>query len=138
MDSCIFCKIIAGKIPCYKLLETPTLLSFLDINPLAPAHVLVIPKAHHPYLHELSEEVAADCGRALNRISKALVKAGLAREYNVLQNNGRLAHQEVEHVHFHLIPKPDLDSGLGITWNSLPQTKEQLAQVHEKITNAVN
>ena len=138
MDSCIFCKIIAGKIPCYKLLETPTVFSFLDINPLAPAHALVIPKAHHAHLHELPEDVAADCGRALNRLSKAFFEAGLAKEYNVLQNNGRMAHQEVEHVHFHLIPKPDHQSGLGIQWNSIQQSKEQLAEVHAKITSKLN
>ena len=134
MENCIFCKIIAGKIPSHKLLETPTVFSFLDINPLAPAHALVIPKAHHPHLHQLSEDDAAECGRVLNRLSKALIKAGLAKEYNVLQNNGRMAHQEVEHVHFHLIPKPDHESGLGIKWNSISQSKEQLSEVHAKIT----
>ena len=134
MDSCIFCKIIAGNIPCHQLLETPTVLAFLDISPLAPGHALVIPKAHHARLHELSEEDAAECGRVLNRLAKALTGAKLANEYNVLQNNGRLAHQEVDHVHFHLIPKPDTERGLGIRWNSLQLTQDELVELKTKIT----
>jgi diadenosine tetraphosphate (Ap4A) HIT family hydrolase len=131
-DNCIFCKIISGQIPCLKLLETPKVLAFLDINPLSTAHALVIPKTHSARLHEISEEEAAECGLILSKLAKALVKSGLGVDYNVLQNNGRLAHQEVEHVHFHLIPK-NASEGLGIQWHSKSKSKEELAATKEKL-----
>ena len=123
---CIFCKIIAGAIPCHKVYETDSTLAFLDINPLAPGHTLVIPKEHQQKVHELTSASLADVGQVLGKV--AAVVAG--DNYNVLQNNGSLAHQEVMHVHFHIIPKPDEKLGLGIRggWNSLPTDHGAFAQ----------
>ena len=125
----IFSKIISGDIPCLKLYEDDLVLSFLDIGPLSQGHLLVIPKEAKPFLHELSEESAAAIGRVLPRICRALMKSTGASAYNVLQNNGARAHQEVMHVHFHVIPKYEDGTGLGIVWatESL-EGGEQLAQ----------
>ena len=131
-DSCIFCKIISGQIPCLKLFETPKVLAFLDINPLSTAHALVVPKTHSARLHETPEEEAAECGLILVKLSRALVKSGLGNDYNVLQNNGRLAHQEVDHVHFHLIPKSATE-GLGIQWHSISKSKEEFASIKDQL-----
>ena len=73
----------------------------MDINPIAHKHVLVIPKTCAKYLHQVPDEDMAAVGVALKNVSKAVG----AEAYNVLQNNGKIAHQEVEHVHFHIIPK---------------------------------
>lgn len=112
----IFSKIIAGEIPCHKVYEDDQVLAFLDIFPLAPGHTLVIPKEAKKTLAELSEESAAALGRTLPRICRAVVQVSGCPDYNVLQNNGATAHQAVMHVHFHIIPKPSDEKGLGIGW----------------------
>lgn len=114
----IFSKIIAGDIPCHRVFEDDHVLAFLDVGPLSEGHVLVIPKEARVHLHELSDESAAAIGRVLPRICRAVLEATGATAYNVLQNNGSAAHQAVMHVHFHVIPKFEDGSGLGIIWNS--------------------
>ncbi len=111
----IFSKIIAGDIPCHKIYEDAHVFAFLDINPLTEGHTLVIPKQEVATLDALDDEVAAAIGRVLPRICRAVLSATGATEFNVLQNNGRGAHQAVDHVHFHIIPKRS-GSGLGIVW----------------------
>jgi histidine triad (HIT) family protein len=116
MSDTIFAKIIAGTIPSHRIYEDRHVLSFLDIAPLSPGHTLVIPKEPARTLDELSDEAAAALGRALPRICRAVKQVTGCAAYNVLQNNEALAHQAVFHVHFHIIPKPDENSGLGLGW----------------------
>ena len=111
----IFDRIIRGEIPSHKVYEDEHLFAFLDINPIAKGHTLVVPKESKAYLHELSDDSAAAIGRALPRLCRAVMKATGATAYNVLQNNGTAAHQAVLHVHFHIIPKFSRE-GLGIGW----------------------
>lgn len=118
MAETIFSKIIAGTIPCHRIYEDAHVLSFLDIAPVAPGHTLVIPKEPARTLDELSDDAAAALGRALPRICRAVKEVTGTPAYNVLQNNESLAHQAVFHVHFHIIPKPDAELGLGIRWPS--------------------
>lgn len=118
MSETIFTKIIRGEIPCHRVWEDERVFAFLDIAPLAPGHVLVVPKEPAPTLDALSEESAAAVGRVLPRIARAVLAATGARDFNVLQNNGTAAHQAVPHVHFHVIPKPVAGGGLGIDWPS--------------------
>jgi len=131
LANCIFCKIIKGDIPSLKLVETDLSYSFLDINPLAKGHALVIPKYHAEKLHQLPDEYLAD---ALPVAKKIAVAQG-AENYNILQNNGRIAHQVVDHVHFHVIPKPSDSSqeGLVLGWPQGTPTKEELAAVQEEL-----
>ncbi len=116
MADALFKKIIAGEIPCHKIYEDEHVLAFLDIQPLSRGHTLVIPKESAETLDQLSEESAAAVGRALPRICRAVMKATGTHAYNILQNNGKGAHQAVFHVHFHIIPKPHASEGLGISW----------------------
>ena len=116
MSETIFSKILRGEIPCHKLYEDDLVFSFLDIGPLSPGHALVIPKEAVATVAELSDESAAAIGRVLPRLCRAVMDATGTKEYNILQNNGPGAHQAVFHVHFHIIPKPDQDRGLGIKW----------------------
>jgi histidine triad (HIT) family protein len=113
----IFDKILDGEIPCHKVYEDEHVLAFLDIFPLSQGHTLVIPKERKAHLHELSDEQSAAIGRVLPRIARAVMKVSGASAYNVLQNNGALAHQAVFHVHFHIIPRLG-ESGLGIGWRA--------------------
>ncbi len=115
MPDCIFCKIIAGQIPCHKLYEDDTVLAFLDIGPLSRGHCLVIPKAHYATLDETPPQVVAACASVLPRLGQAVVAVTGAAGWNVLQNNGAVAGQEVGHVHFHVIPR-NKDDGQGFRW----------------------
>jgi histidine triad (HIT) family protein len=114
----IFTRIIRGEIPSHRVYEDEKVFAFLDIAPLSPGHTLVVPKEPAATLDALSEESAAAIGRVLPRIARAVMAATGTRDYNVLQNNGAAAHQAVPHVHFHVIPKPRDQRGLGIGWPS--------------------
>ena len=116
MGDTIFTKIISGEIPCHKVYEDDQVLAFLDIGPLSTGHTLVIPKTPASTLDQLPDEAAAAIGRVLPRLCRAVMQATGCSEYNVLQNNGKRAHQVVMHVHFHIIPKPDDAGGLGVGW----------------------
>jgi len=135
-EQTIFDKIIAGDIPCHKVYEDDHVLAFLDIGPLSTGHTLVIPKERAAHLHELSDESSAAIGRVLPRLCRAVLHATGATAYNVLQNNGRPAHQAVFHVHFHIIPIVD-GKGLGIEWNAgsldEDQAQQLLARMHSSL-----
>ncbi|KAK3899486.1 HIT-like domain-containing protein [Staphylotrichum tortipilum] len=145
MASCIFCKIIKGKqadqselprlreIPCFKLAETEKTLAFLDINPLSKGHALVIPKVHGEKLTDIPDDHLAD----ILPIAKKLVVATGAKEYNILQNNGRGAHQEVDHVHFHMIPKPNPEEGLTMGWKQQKVDMEAMKALAEEIKSRI-
>jgi histidine triad (HIT) family protein len=118
MAETIFSKILRGEIPCHKLYEDDHVLAFLDIFPVSRGHCLVIPKEPAETLDRLSDDAAAAIGRVLPRLSRAVLAATGATSFNVLQNNGSAAHQAVLHVHFHIIPKHDDGTGLGVGWKS--------------------
>jgi len=124
MAACIFCKIVKGDIPCFKLFESDKVLAFLDINPLSRGHALIIPKFHGEKLLDIPDDQLSE----ILPVVKKLVKATGAENYNVLQNNGRIAHQEVDHVHFHMIPKPNQEEGMSIGW---PQQKTDMDKLKE-------
>ena len=135
MANTIFKKIIDGEIPCYKVYEDDRVLAFLDIHPLSPGHTLVIPKEPAETLDALSADSAAAVGRVLPVVARAIQRATGAVAYNVLQNNGRIAHQEVLHVHFHIIPRFEDGRGLGITWkaNEVNDPEGLLARIREHL-----
>lgn len=133
----IFDRILDGEIPCHKVYEDDHVLAFLDIGPLAPGHTLVIPKERKAMLHELSDDAAAAIGRVLPRLARAVMAATGTQHYNILQNNGAPAHQAVFHVHFHIIPKPDAERGLGIGWRPGALDGAQAAALATAIGNAV-
>jgi len=103
---CIFCKIVAGDIPASIIYEDEVCMAFLDIRPINTGHTLVIPKVHHPYLHELDEETGAHIFKVAMKIERAIRASDIKAEgTNLLQNNGKVAFQEVFHVHLHVIPR---------------------------------
>jgi histidine triad (HIT) family protein len=126
----IFTRIVRGEIPSHKVDEDEHTYAFLDINPLAPGHTLVIPKKAYVTLDECPEEVASALGRAVARVGRAVAAATGCAGWNVLQNNGRIAGQVVMHVHFHIIPRSEGD-GLGYRWEPgelKPETAEKLKE----------
>ncbi|KAL7775327.1 hypothetical protein CFE70_009169 [Pyrenophora teres f. teres 0-1] len=102
-----------------------------DIQLHTQAHVgqLIIPKFHGAKLHDIPDDQLAE----VLSVTKRIAMAQKLEDYNILQNNGRIAHQEVDHVHFHLIPKPNQEEGLGIQWPTKPMEKEELSKLLEDI-----
>lgn len=135
MAETIFSKIIAGEIPCHKVFESEHVLAFLDINPLAPGHTLVVPKRAVERLEELPADEAAEIGRVLGGIARRVIKATGAAGYNVLQNNGQVSGQEVLHVHFHIIPRQAGD-GLGYRWHPKSVSQDELKEMCERVNAA--
>jgi len=116
-SDCVFCKIITGDIPALVVWQSDHAVAFLDIAPLAEGHTLVVPQRHHQRLEDIPAEELAPLSRDLQRVARAVVQATTATGYNLLQNNGRVAGQLVNHVHFHIIPRHEGD-GLGYRWNA--------------------
>lgn len=110
MSDCIFCKIVAGDIPCRKIFEDEDVLAFHDIHPAAPVHFMLIPKAHVASLADCGEEHQAVLGRILLLAAKLAKDQGLHDGFRTVINTGKGGGQEVFHLHVHVIggngPRP--------------------------------
>ncbi|KAL6239109.1 hypothetical protein BDW75DRAFT_166952 [Aspergillus navahoensis] len=129
MAACIFCRIIKGEIPSFKLFESDKVFAFLDIQPLSRGHALVIPKYHGAKLTDIPDDYLTE----ILPVAKKIAQVTGATDFNVLQNNGRIAHQVVDHVHFHMIPKPNEAEGLGIGWPAREADMDKLKEYYESI-----
>ena len=104
MNDCIFCKIIKKEIPSNIVYEDDEILAFRDINPVAPVHILVIPKKHISSLVDLSEEDELLVGKIYTTINKIANEEGIAEKgFRVVVNCGKDGGQEVKHLHFHIL-----------------------------------
>ncbi|POS87873.1 hypothetical protein EPUL_000359 [Erysiphe pulchra] len=124
MTSCPFCNIArhfppspAQKIdaryhkispPAYVILSTPLCLAFLDLLPLSPGHILLTTRQHREKISDVKDEEARELGIWLSKLSRTLANVTNVWDWNILQNNGAAATQVVNHVHFHIIPRPEL------------------------------
>ncbi|AEH35855.1 HIT family protein [Halopiger xanaduensis] len=109
--STIFSQIVEGEIPARVVYEDETTLAFLDANPLAPGHTLVIPKDEYERLNDVPEDVATDLYDTIHRMVPAVEEAVDADATTVAFNNGEAAGQEVPHVHCHIVPRFEGDGG---------------------------
>ena len=104
MEDCLFCKIVKGEIPSTKVYEDEEILAFNDINPVAPVHILVIPKKHIVSLNEIEPEDQMLIGKIFTVIKKIAKEQGFAENgYRVIANCGEDGGQEVKHLHFHIL-----------------------------------
>lgn len=125
--SCVFCKIIRGEIPSKRIYEDEKTLAFLDINPSAPGHTLIIPKRHESRVEGLTEGDASALFGALHRLVGPIQNALDADGSTIGINNGSVAGQEVPHAHIHVIPRRMGDRGgiiQGITRRPRPSSSE--------------
>lgn len=100
---CIFCSIIKGDIPSAKVYEDEYVYAFKDINPMAPVHVLVVPKEHIASADEITSENSAVVAKIFEIIPKIAAEAGLKNGYRIISNCGPDADQTVKHLHFHIL-----------------------------------
>ena len=132
---CIFCKIVAGEVPSEKVFENEDVLAFLDVQPTAKGHTLVVPKAHHSDLLTTPPDVLARILQALPVISRAVVHATEAEGFNVLQSNSPCAGQAVFHIHFHIVPRRSGD-GIGLGFRQAPAATDDLSRTGAAIRAA--
>lgn len=105
MGDCVFCRLVAGRLPAAVILDTPRVLAFLDIAPVHYGHTLVIPKEHYQNLLDLPDDLWTEMGRVSRQVAQALQKALYARGFNIGMNNFDAAGQVVFHAHLHVIPR---------------------------------
>ena len=101
--NCLFCKIARGELPSRKAYEDDLIVAFHDINPVAPMHLLVIPKAHVATLYDASDRHAEAFGRIMTLAGRLAKEQGSADGFRTIVNTGRVGRQDVQHVHVHLI-----------------------------------
>jgi len=129
--NCIFCKIVKGEIPCYKVYENERVIAFMDLYPAADGHTLVVPKAHFANLFEAEEASLAAASVATRHVARALRAALQPDGLTLMQLNGEAAGQTVFHYHVHLIPRA---AGEALKLHGARQGKgERLAEVAKAI-----
>lgn len=137
VESCIFCKIIAGQIPCIKVFENDQVLAFLDVSPVSDGHTLVVPKSHTLRVDCTDPQTMTQLAAVLPRLAGAVQKAVNAEGYNILCNNGPAAGQVVEHVHVHIVPRKRND-GVFNQWPSFRYPQGKAEKIAEKIVQNLN
>jgi len=131
-DDCIFCKITRGEIPSIKVAENDVAFAFMDINPIAPGHTLVIPKHHAENIYVTPDHASAAAMAMVSRVAAAVERAVQPEGINILQANGPGAKQSVFHTHFHIIPRSATD-GLTMNWELQSGDMAEIEKVAEKI-----
>lgn len=137
-EGCVFCGIVDGSVPSSPVLDTGTVLAFMDIDPVTPGHTLVIPKAHLPDLADLDDELAGEMMAVARRVAAALRRTDLRCDgVNLFYADGEAAFQEVFHSHLHVFPRY-ADDGFDITasWGSGPP-REELDRIAAKLVAEV-
>ncbi|MEV6349643.1 HIT family protein [Actinoplanes sp. NPDC051851] len=132
MDGCVFCRIIEGESPAYRVLEDEHCLAFLDIAPASPGHCLVVPRRHVRDLWEISDETHQDVSHMVHRVA-ALLRTALAPDgMNVNNSTGEAGGQEVPHFHTHVVPRWHGDS-LRPIWAGRRATPGDLERILSKL-----
>jgi len=138
MEDCIFCKIVKGEIPSFKVYENEQVFAFADINPLADGHTLIIPKNHAENIWEISEADLLAIHTAAKKIAGALKQVFNPDGIACMQLNGRGVNQVVMHYHLHLIPHIPGTPEMKVThWDLKPGDMDAIKQQVEKIAAAI-
>jgi len=119
-ENCIFCKIVKGEIPCYKIFENENILAYLDIFPVNSGHTLIIPKEHCENIFDIDEETLQEITLKSKEIGINLKEKLGVENINVLQSNGKTAGQEIFHYHMHIIPRYENDK-MELRFNTSPE-----------------
>ena len=136
MSDCVFCNIVAGRIPSAKVHEDELTLAFMDIGEVNPGHVLVAAKPHVENIFGLDDTLAAAVFRTAARVARAVQEAYAPEGVTLYQANGSAAGQTVFHFHLHLVPRYDKD-GMRLTWPTKNPPREQLEANAAKLRAAL-
>jgi histidine triad (HIT) family protein len=135
VDECIFCKIVTGLAPSYRVMEDEHAVAFLDIAPATPGHTLIVPREHARDLWELSEDACAEVARLVHRVSSLLRAALTPDGLSVTHATGEAAGQDVFHFHAHVVPRWQGDD-LRVMWSSSRASSQELQEVLARVTAA--
>ncbi|MDX1435077.1 MAG: HIT family protein [Gammaproteobacteria bacterium] len=130
--SCIFCKIIAGEIPSFRLYEDEHTIAFMDINPASEGHALVIPKEHAADVHAVSDEALSRTAVTAKKVAAAIRDTLAPGGMNLLQCNGPAAAQSVMHFHMHVLPRAEGDE-LKLNWGLRPGDMDAIGELAGRI-----
>ncbi|MCK6449550.1 MAG: HIT family protein [Alphaproteobacteria bacterium] len=134
--NCVFCKIVAGTIPCFKLFEDDRTIAFMDINPGNDGHALAIPKAHHPDFYSMPPDLLGAVAATAQRVALAVRKTLEPDGINLVQANGKGAEQSVFHFHLHVLPRRIGDE-LKMNWGHRPGDMARVKEIYEKVKAAM-
>ncbi len=135
-SSCIFCKIVAGQIPCFKLFEDAETIAFMDINPVNPGHALAVAKGHWPTVDVIPADVLAAVSRTAQRVARAVVNELKPTGLNLAQANGVGAGQSVPHLHIHILPRRRGDN-LSFNWEYKPGDMTEIETLYRRLKTAL-
>lgn len=135
-DNCVFCKIVAGQIPCFKLYEDADTVAFLDINPANEGHALAIAKGHWPTVHDIPAEALGQVAATAQKVAAAVQKTLAPDGINLIQANGPGAAQSVPHFHMHIMPRK-LGDNLAVNWGLVPGDMAKLKELHTRLLAAM-
>lgn len=124
MKDCIFCKIVKGEAPSWKVMENDAVYAFLDINPVSKYHTLVIPKKHYENIFDIGEEDMKEVALMLRKLSRIYQSQLGIENLQIVNSNGSEGQQDVFHIHFHIVPRK-LGDGQNIKWNTYPEWRDQ-------------
>ncbi len=135
MSDCIFCQIVAKKLPAHIIYEDDKSLAFLDINPNTPGHALLIPKEHYQDLFETPDENLSLWLSTAKKLAKGIKQGVRAEGINLAMNNGRVAGQIIDHAHLHIIPRFPNDNLKH--WPAIKTNNEELSAIKNTIIEAL-
>lgn len=135
-DDCVFCRIVAGTLPCFRVTEDAETLAFMDINPFNPGHALVIPRAHFANAYEIPPELAAATMATAVRVARAARSVLAPDGINLVQANDIGAGQTVFHFHIHIFPRR-LDDEAKFNWDQVPGDFAAIKALGERIAAAI-
>lgn len=132
MDKCVFCKIVDGEVPSFKIYEDGLVRVFLDQNGSSTGHMIVIPKKHYEGVFDVPDdtikEIAVVCKKMANLCKERLSCTGI----NILNASGKSAQESISHLHFHIVPRFE-DDGLDLWFHGNPTEKESLQDTYRKL-----
>ena len=135
MKACVFCEILAGRLPATVVIETPLCVGFLDTRPLFAGHTLIVPRAHLATLADLDAEQLADLMAAGQRLSRAVV-TGLGAQGSFVAMNNTVS-QSVPHLHLHVVPRTKGDGLRGFFWPRTRYRDGEMQEVGARLRNAL-
>lgn len=133
---CLFCKIVAGEMPVYKIYEDDNVIALLDIEPSSPGHTMIIPKEHYEDFMVFPTEKSGELFGGVQKVIKMLEKALNSDHFTIGVNSGKILGRHVEHLHVHVIPRFPDDKGVYVQGVVTNPPKETLEEIKEKILKA--
>lgn len=133
MSDCIFCKIVAGEIPSFKVYEDEDVLAFLDITQVTKGHTLVVPKKHCRNMLDMDDAASSTLFARIPKIARQLQTKLKAKGMNILNNNEEVAGQSVFHTHVHLLPRFDENDDLNITFHTHQPDMDTLGRLAQEL-----